>query len=152
LTENLYGELELYWESLKITHPLGAWLFASALAALTGLFFMVTGVEIDHQSNEVYFRLKELFWFGLLAYLISTSAFLYIRMSRKFSNLPAGEENIDRLKGFCIQYPDLAKDMSLDAINHKTITYGELKKIQKQVNRRLISFASKAIVGRGRNE
>jgi hypothetical protein len=149
LTENPYGELDLYWESLKITHPLGTWLFASAMAAITGLFFMATGVEIDRQDGNVYFRLKELFWFGLLVYVVSTVVFLYFRLAKRFLNMLAGEENIERFKAFCLQYPALSKDLSLNTIKLETLTYKELKKIEKQVNRRMLSLASKAMLGRG---
>lgn len=109
---------------------------------------MVTGVVIDGQGNQVYFRLRDLFWFGLLVYLVSTLVFLYFRLAPKFANMPAGLENVERLKAFSLQYPGLSRELSLGSIDLETVTYRELKKVEKQVNRRVISVASKSMVGR----
>lgn len=146
--DNLYGDQDLYWQSLKITHPMDFWLFASASAALAGFLLMLSGVVIDRQDDEVYLHLTDLFRFGLLVYLVSTLVFFYFRLAPRFASMPAGMENIERLKVFILQYPGLSRELSVCSIDLETVTYGELKKIQKQVNRRLISVASKSIVKR----
>lgn len=136
----------LYWSSLKITHPLGNWLFTSVVAALTGVFLMGAGVTPETLDGGLYLILRDLFWFGLIVYVVSAMAFLYLRLAPRFRRMPAGSENLKRLQAFISDYPELSQELALDNLLNESVTFGELKKIQKEANRKVVKAATKTLV------
>jgi len=61
----------------------------------------------------------------------------------------AGVENMERLRNFVENYPDIAKELLLDVLLREGATFGQLKKIQKDANRKIVQVASNSIIGRG---
>ncbi len=141
----------MYWSSLKISHPLGNWLFTTLLSAIGGIYFMFTGVKALTTPQGIYISVDAMFWVGLGAYLISTMGFLFLKIHPRFKRMPAGADNMVRLENFIGSYPDIAKELSLETLLRDGATFGQLKKIQKDANRKVVQMASKSIV-RGGNQ
>ena len=139
----------MYWSSLKITHPLGNWQFAAVLAALGGIYFMFTDAKVLTTEQGIFISLEPMFWVGLVTYIVSTLGFIYLKIAPRFKSMPAGAENMERLRVFVSNYPEIAKELSLDSLLRKGATFGQLKKVQKDANRKLVQVASKTLIRRG---
>jgi len=139
----------VYWSSLKITHPLASWLFTSLLSAICGLYFIYTGVKVLTTPQGVFVSIGVMFWVGLCIYSVSTLGFLYLKFAARFKRMNAGVENMERLRNFVENYPDIAKELLLDVLLREGATFGQLKKIQKDANRKIVQVASNSIIGRG---
>lgn len=112
---------------------------------------MFTGVKVLTTPQGIYVSIETMFWVGLGEYLISTMGFLFLKIHPRFKRMPAGADNMVRLENFIGSYPDIAKELSLDILLRDGATFGQLKKIQKDANRKVVQKASKSIV-RGGNQ
>lgn len=140
------GNHNLYWSSLKITYPQGIWLFTSVLAALTGVLLMGAGAAPEALETEIHLVSGDFFWFGLIVYVVSSTAFLYLRLAPRFKRMPAGTENLKRLQAFISDYPAISEEMSLGNLLNESVTFGELKGVQKEANRKVVKAVMKSLV------
>jgi hypothetical protein len=109
---------------------------------------MFTGVKALTTPQGIFISVEIMFWIGLGAYLISTIGFIFLKVHPRFKRMPASADNINQLKNFIGNYPDIAIELSLETLLKDGTTFGHLKKIQKDANRKVVQMASKSIVRR----
>lgn len=136
--------------SLKVVHPYGKWAFSALMLAIAGLYLAIAGANPRITEQGVEVTLDQVFTLGIVLYIASSLVFLYLKLSARIRRLPAGEANLQALSQFIARYPDISKEHDLERLCVKETTYGQLKDIQKVVNRSLVRLASRTIMRKGR--
>ncbi|MFA0809530.1 hypothetical protein [Microbulbifer epialgicus] len=139
----------MYWSSLKITHPLAKWVSTSVYTSLMGIFLMLSGVSSKRISEKLYLVLDNFFWMGLILYVVSIVVFLYFRLAPRFNRMSMGQDNLKRLIDFIEEYPTIAREMSLEKYITGPVTFGKLKEVQKEANRKVVEVAKNSLIRRG---
>jgi hypothetical protein len=88
-----------------------------------------------------------MFWIGVLVYLCSSIILIFLKVSKRFKRFPAGIENMERLRAFSEKYPSIAQELSLNKALSNGASYGQLIKIKKIANRKLVKMASTTFTG-----
>jgi|TARA_R110002072_G_scaffold303138_1_gene495408 hypothetical protein len=126
---------------------MGKWIFTFFLIGICSLYYIVSNVTIQKTNEGIFISLGLMFWIGVLVYLCSSIILIFLKVSKRFKRFPAGIENMERLRAFSEKYPSIAQELSLNKTLSNGASYGQLIKIKKIANRKLVKMASTTFTG-----